>query len=65
MKCLPLKKVMGRILNNSRIRVSNKERLKMSLIVTGGPKQASKIKDQIFSEYIKVSKQRFKCRKFW
>ena len=34
----------GAYLNNSRIRVSNKNNIKDSIIVTGGPKQNSKIK---------------------
>ena len=34
------------------------------MIVTGGPKQASKIKDKIFSEYINVSKHVSNVRKF-
>ena len=46
---------IGAYLNNSRIRVSNKKNLKDALLVTGGPKGASKIKDKIFSEYINVS----------
>ena len=54
----------GAYLNNSRLRVSNKKKIKDALIVTGGPKQASKIKDQIFSEYIKVSKHVSNVRKF-
>ena len=45
----------GSYLNNSRIRVSNKKKLKDALLVTGGPKGISKIKDKIFSEYINVS----------
>ncbi len=45
----------GAFLNNSRIRVSNKKKLKDSLLVTGGPKQSSKIKDEIFTEFIKIS----------
>ena len=45
----------GAYLNNSRIRVSNKKRLKDALLVTGGPRQSSKIKKEIFSEFIKVS----------
>ena len=48
----------GAYLNNSRIRVSNKKKLKDALLVTGGPKGASKIKDKIFSEYINVSNVR-------
>ena len=39
----------GAFLNNSRIRVSNKKKLKDSLLVTGGPKAASKIKNTIES----------------
>ena len=54
----------GAYLNNSRIRVSKKRKIKDALIVTGGPKQAMKIKDQIFSEYIKVSKHVSNVRKF-
>ena len=54
----------GAYLNNSRIRVSNKKKIKDSLLVTGGPKQASKIKDKIFSEYINVSKNVSDVRKF-
>jgi myo-inositol-1(or 4)-monophosphatase len=54
----------GAYLNNSRIRVSNKKKIKDALIVTGGPKVASKIKDKIFSEYINVSKNVSNVRKF-
>ena len=54
----------GAYLNNSRIRVSNKKKIKDALLVTGGPRQASKIKDKIFSEYINVSKQVSNVRKF-
>ena len=46
----------GAYLNNSRIRVSNKKKLIDSLLVTGGPKYSSNIKDQIFTEFIDVSK---------
>ena len=45
----------GAYLNNSRIRVSNKKRLKDALLVTGGPRQSSKIKKEIFSEFVEVS----------
>ena len=38
----------GSFLNNSRIRVSNKKKINDALIVTGGPKESSKIKDKIF-----------------
>ena len=54
----------GAYLNNSRIRVSNKKKIKDALLVTGGPKGASKIKDKIFSEYINVSKNVSNVRKF-
>ena len=53
----------GAYLNNSRIRVSNKKKIKDALIVTGGPKYSSKIKDKIFSEYIRVSKNVSNVRK--
>ena len=54
----------GAYLNNSRIRVSNKKKLKDSIIVTGGPKGDSKIREKIFSEYIKVSNNVSNVRKF-
>ena len=54
----------GAYLNNSRIRVSKKNKIKEALIVTGGPKGASKIKDKIFSEYINVSNNVSNVRKF-
>tara|TARA_Y100000816_G_scaffold44544_1_gene27927 strand:+ start:456 stop:1244 length:789 start_codon:yes stop_codon:yes gene_type:complete len=54
----------GAYLNNSRIRVSNKKIIKDALIVTGGPKGNSKIKNKIFSEYINVSKNVSNVRKF-
>jgi len=54
----------GAYLNNSRIRVSNQNKIKDSLIVTGGPKAASKIKDKIFSEYVNVSNNVSNVRKF-
>ena len=54
----------GAFLNNSRIRVSNKKKIQDALIVTGGPKQSSKIKEKIFSEYIKVSNYVSSVRKF-
>ncbi len=54
----------GAYLNNSRIRVSNKKNIKDALVVTGGPKQASKIKDKIFSEYVNVSNNVSNVRKF-
>ena len=46
----------GAYLNNSRIRVSKKKVIKDALLVTGGPKFSSKIKEQIFSEFEKISK---------
>ena len=54
----------GAFLNNSRIRVSKKKKIKDALVVTGGPKGSSKIKDKIFSEYINVSKNVSNVRKF-
>tara|TARA_Y200000002_G_scaffold367798_1_gene360198 strand:+ start:483 stop:1283 length:801 start_codon:yes stop_codon:yes gene_type:complete len=54
----------GAYLNNSRIRVSNKKKIKDALVVTGGPKQASKIKEKIFSEYVNVSNNVSHVRKF-
>ena len=53
----------GAYLNNSRIRVSKKKRIENSLLVTGGPKQSSKIKNKIFSEYILLSKKVSNVRK--
>ncbi len=55
----------GAYLNNSRIRVSKIKKLQDSLLVTGGPKHSSKIKEEIFSEFIKVSKNVYSpIRKF-
>jgi myo-inositol-1(or 4)-monophosphatase len=55
----------GAYLNNSRIRVSNKKKLKDALLVSGGPKHLSKKKEDIFSEFIDVSKNVFSpIRKF-
>ena len=54
----------GAYLNNTRIRVSNQKKISNTLVVTGGPKGASKIKDKIFSEYINVSKNVGNVRKF-
>ena len=55
----------GAFLNNSRIRVSNKKKLIDSLLVTGGPKHNSKKKEEIFSEFVEVSKKIFSpIRKF-
>jgi|TARA_B110000438_G_C15736966_1_gene616746 myo-inositol-1(or 4)-monophosphatase len=45
----------GAFLNNSRIRVSNKKKLRDSILVTGGPKFNSKIRSNIFDEYVKIS----------
>ena len=45
----------GAFLNNTRIRVSNKKKLKDSLLVTGGPKFSSNIKEKIFAEFVNVS----------
>jgi myo-inositol-1(or 4)-monophosphatase len=54
----------GAYLNNSRIRVSNKKKLLDSLLVTGGPKQSSKIRNKIFYEYINVSNNVSNVRKY-
>ena len=54
----------GAYLNNTRIRVSNKKKIKDALLVTGGPKENSKIKNKIFSEYINVSINVSNVRKF-
>jgi myo-inositol-1(or 4)-monophosphatase len=54
----------GAYLNNSRIRVSKIKKIKNALLVTGGPKQTSKIKDKIFSEYINVCNNVSNVRKF-
>jgi len=54
----------GAYLNNTRIRVSNKKKLKDALLVTGGPNGASKIKNKIYSEYINVSNNVSSVRKF-
>ena len=45
----------GAFLNNSRIRVSSKKKIKESILVTGGPKFNSKHKNDILSEYVKIS----------
>ena len=54
----------GAYLNNSRIRVSGKKEIKNAMIVTGGPKQISKIKEKIFSEYVNISEKVANVRKF-
>ena len=54
----------GAYLNNSRIRVSKKKNIQNSLLVTGGPKQSSDLKDKIFKEYIKISNKVSNVRKF-
>ena len=45
----------GAFFNNSRIRVSKKNKLKNSILVTGGPKFNSQKKKNIMQEYIKIS----------
>ena len=45
----------GAFLNNTRIRVSNKKKLKDALLVTGGPKFSSNIKEKTFAEFVNVS----------
>jgi myo-inositol-1(or 4)-monophosphatase len=46
----------GAFLNNSRIRVSKKKKLKNSLIASGGPKSSSMIKNKIYEEFCEISK---------
>ena len=53
----------GAYLNNTRIRVSKKKKIENSLLVTGGPKQSSNIKNKIFSEYIFLSNKVSNVRK--
>ena len=53
----------GAFLNNSRIRVSNKKKIKDAIIATGGPKPSSKIKEKIFSEYVTISQKVSNIRK--
>ena len=45
----------GAYFNNSRIRVSKKNKLKSSILLTGGPKFNSLKKNDIFQEYVKIS----------
>ena len=54
----------GSYLNNSRVRVSSKKKIGDALVVTGGPKVLSKIKDKIFSEYINISSNVSNVRKY-
>ena len=51
----------GAYLNNQELEFQIKKKLIDALLVTGGPKGASKIKDKIFSEYINVSKNVSTC----
>ena len=46
----------GAYMNNKRLRVSNKKRFKDALLATGGPKHTSQNKEEIFSEFINISK---------
>ena len=50
-------KGQGAYLNNIRTRVSNKSDFKNSLLVTGGPRYTSNIKDEVFKEYIELAKK--------
>ena len=45
----------GAFLNNSRIRVSKKNKLKESILVTGGPRFSSSRRDLTFKEYVHIS----------
>ena len=55
MKFFFAEKGSGAFFNNSRIRVTKKNKLKNSILVTGGPKFNSPKKNDIFQEYINVS----------
>ena len=55
MKYFFAEKGSGAFFNNSRIRVTKKNKLKDSILVTGGPKFNSPRKNNIFKEYIEVS----------
>ena len=46
----------GAFMNNSRIRVSKKRNIKDSILVSGGPKYSSKIKENVLDEYNFISK---------
>jgi len=50
-------KGQGAYLNNIRTRVSNKSDFKNSLLVTGGPRYTSDIKEKVFKEYIELAKK--------
>ena len=50
-------KGQGAYLNDMRTRVSNKSDFKNSLLVTGGPRYTSNIKDKVFKEYIELAKK--------
>ena len=54
----------GAYLNNTRIRVSKEKKIENSLLVTGGPKKSSTIKEKIYSEYIYLSDKVSNIRKF-
>ena len=55
----------GAYLNNSRIRVSNKKNFRRSLSHRG-PKHSSVLKDEIFNEFVKISKKNFfSNKKIW
>ena len=54
----------GAFLNNHRIRVSKQKKINNALLVTGGPRGASKIKNKIYSEYINISNNVANVRKF-
>ena len=64
MKCFVQKNVWGLILIIQELEFLIKKKIKDAIIVTGGPKGASKIKEKIFSEYITVSKNVSNVRKF-
>ena len=55
---------MEHILIIQELESQTKKKIEDSMIVTGGPKKVSKIRDKIFSEYINVSNSVSNVRKF-
>ena len=48
-------KDQGAYLNNQKITVSKRKKIKESLILTGGPSFSEKNRSEVFKEYIKIS----------
>ena len=51
-------------IENPESTVKHEKEIKEALLVTGGPKQTSKIKKKIFSEYVNISEKVSNIRKF-